>query len=1017
MKITARKQRSRRGIVLISVLALLAMLVILAVAFAITMQTDRVAGKYSEDSIRAEQLALMGLTRAVDAIDANVGAMPAPAWQFLKSGSYTTPPTTQPADATPVITAGIAPDYLAAIACNYLPIYFPPTSVASASGSGSNVLTAGMTWSTKILTNGVVVNLADRSHAIIISNASNKIYGQLVGGFQNTWLQNDQCFVVTNSPVNLADHSRPGWVNMVVNNKAIGRYAFFVCDCSGLLDVHNVGLANRTNSYAPQAVDVSQLIELAAASTRLRLGTVQTNRTDDNWSRYESLWDFFALNAYFPSSPTRTYAQFSTNLFTYSYFPSGVERSGTRTLNYNYSRLNGFADAANSTVPMGWWDRVNNNKELLCVDISGSNAVKIAQCRIDTRTNLFMVLTNYWNPGDLALNNAVNYAYTNLMDFISASDQPTAKTFGPCGKAIPLINEVVCSNMTFTTVQVLSNAAGYTTNYWISTTNKVAIEFWYPFQPFVQKNVTLTGSGTFSAGGTPLNPQPPPAFAINATVNMTTPLVVYYHPTAVFKASTKVASLPSNMVTKLSLSLSTANAGGSTWTRGFSCPFAISLTNRSVVPGLPNPITAFPYTKTTSTVAVCQFEALDPRWNWCPTNGDLWIYSPTNAFISLGKTNYFTAWGTNAFYKAGTGRPLAPAKNDPGPDGAWDATNSMYVANAPLNTVGELGYINYAPWRSLRLQKFVGEASVFDLFCVRYPNAQGTNFSVRAVTPSGTASPLEILNGYGIGQETNLTMAVTSSGSGTITLDQALLPASAAGKNNAIRISCYVKVTANSTKFTASGTIKNSTLCVNGRRLVDGSGGFNAITWPADGGTQWATVEYTAQIVGQQTLTFQIQNAGTPIATAPVSGFVNPNSRKLEVLKAAFVNAPQREHVAASSQIALATATPYANAIVGQTITMPSDLAKLAALFATGASKAEKEAPLRNSLQVFNPRQQFYTIVFAAQSGMDYNKDKLITDDEVLSQKIGVAVLWRDPVPDSTGIHHSFIRFFKWLDE
>ena len=39
-------------------------------------------------------------------------------------------------------------------------------------------------------------------------------------------------------------------------------------------------------------------------------------------------------------------------------------------------------------------------------------------------------------------------------------------------------------------------------------------------------------------------------------------------------------------------------------------------------------------------------------------------------------------------------------------------------------------------------------------------------------------------------------------------------------------------------------------------------------------------------------------------------------------------------------------------------------------------------------------------------------------EDVVTGERRGVALVWRDPIPSSQGIHHEmFVRMFKFLDE
>lgn len=79
----------------------------------------------------------------------------------------------------------------------------------------------------------------------------------------------------------------------------------------------------------------------------------------------------------------------------------------------------------------------------------------------------------------------------------------------------------------------------------------------------------------------------------------------------------------------------------------------------------------------------------------------------------------------------------------------------------------------------------------------------------------------------------------------------------------------------------------------------------------------------------------------------------------------------------------------------------------------------KKESIIRNSYQLFNPNQQLFTIVVIAQSINDqgtvgsFNED----DDVISGEKRAVALVWRDPFPNSSGRHEMFVKLFKYLDE
>lgn len=91
-------------------------------------------------------------------------------------------------------------------------------------------------------------------------------------------------------------------------------------------------------------------------------------------------------------------------------------------------------------------------------------------------------------------------------------------------------------------------------------------------------------------------------------------------------------------------------------------------------------------------------ETLDPRFHYDMDNPDYWrVTFATNAHHTLNNINHWTI------------EYLSQATNLT--DGAWNINDDtfhehytyMYTANKPLRTIGELAYLPYAPWKTLRL--------------------------------------------------------------------------------------------------------------------------------------------------------------------------------------------------------------------------------------------------------------------------------------------------------------------------
>ena len=72
--------RSKNGVALIIVLGLLAVLTLIAVAFAIAMRVERLAARNYVNNIRAEQMVQAGIVRAMETIDVTLSTNCYPDW-------------------------------------------------------------------------------------------------------------------------------------------------------------------------------------------------------------------------------------------------------------------------------------------------------------------------------------------------------------------------------------------------------------------------------------------------------------------------------------------------------------------------------------------------------------------------------------------------------------------------------------------------------------------------------------------------------------------------------------------------------------------------------------------------------------------------------------------------------------------------------------------------------------------------------------------------------------------------
>ena len=89
---------NRRGVALVIVLGLLALMVLMGVTFAIYMRTERVAAGNYRNDVQARQLLQVALNRALQGIDASLSTNLYPGWFYLVStnGPYITAVTNDP---------------------------------------------------------------------------------------------------------------------------------------------------------------------------------------------------------------------------------------------------------------------------------------------------------------------------------------------------------------------------------------------------------------------------------------------------------------------------------------------------------------------------------------------------------------------------------------------------------------------------------------------------------------------------------------------------------------------------------------------------------------------------------------------------------------------------------------------------------------------------------------------------------------------------------------------------------
>ncbi len=281
----------------------------------------------------------------------------------------------------------------------------------------------------------------------------------------------------------------------------------------------------------------------------------------------------------------------------------------------------------------------------------------------------------------------IDILYNNLLHYVSPDMGPAFNVDKPYVDLFPMINEIVVSNV----VYVQLNVPEAPTNTY-SVTNYVSIELWNPFVVPVD-GFKLSYNATFTVAP-PMPPMPatPPELVPNGdsdTPNI--PLI----PARSFFVTNFSFGLPgggsfeTNVVCPINfqMELDCAVKEGADNRDGFSQPLEFEFRQPGSV-------------GSTSNIFM---ECLDPRFNWDATNTNQWRAAVSH---TLGETNTWTATHLD-------NNPNFSARTN-------DGCTAMFVANTNLNSVGELGYLCYAPWKTIKLYG-TNAHKVLDVF------AQGTN--------------------------------------------------------------------------------------------------------------------------------------------------------------------------------------------------------------------------------------------------------------------------------------------------
>lgn len=172
----------------------------------------------------------------------------------------------------------------------------------------------------------------------------------------------------------------------------------------------------------------------------------------------------------------------------------------------------------------------------------------------------------------------------------------------------------------------------------------------------------------------------------------------------------------------------------------------------------------------------------------------------------------------------------------------------------------------------------------------------------------------------------------------------------------------------------------------------------------------WQTIQMLAEHDPDNTRF--ILDALSPYApdTKPRHGLVNPLSKHPNAIASVFLGIPTDEYnLPALNRANETQAREAAQLLMGHVALKgwpdrPSayadgfDLDEVGRILGIDLdNRWETEAFFRNTYELFNKRDSFYTLLLAAQAGTDADGDGRIGDDEVRGTQKAVAYVWRDP--------------------
>jgi Tfp pilus assembly protein PilX len=270
----------RRGVALIIVLGLLGLLLISAVSFAVLMRTERNAATNYRHTSSARQMLHAGLARAIEDINADIGEDLCPAWtnRTVITGSFTNK--------------------------------YPESMFFS---RYTNTATGNDPVPARLLTKDVMTYIPVLYHRRLTENI----------------------------------YASPEWIPITYSNSTLGRYAYAVIDSSGLLDAHLVydSTTNRWLGTSPKEIRLDT--NILSRKDLINVASFTADRTTHK--RYETVSELATLNSGIDTSKLanfEVFSRYSTNA-----------AAGVTNINLFGLTTNQLADAAvRAAITKGFTD-------------------------------------------------------------------------------------------------------------------------------------------------------------------------------------------------------------------------------------------------------------------------------------------------------------------------------------------------------------------------------------------------------------------------------------------------------------------------------------------------------------------------------------------------------------------------------------------------------------------------------------------------------------------------------------